>query len=325
MKLAVVAGVFAPAALEEVLDQIARHGFEAVEFPTGNYGGTPCFDLNTVLTDTGALRSLRAAVERRRLTISALSCQGNPLHPREEIAGRHHAVMLQTFRLAAELGVEVVNVFSGCPGAGDGSRYPYWVACAWPPDFLEVLEWQWREKLIPYWQAVVTEAGRLGVLKLAMELHPGFLVYNPRTLLELRRAVGPEIGANLDPSHLFWQGIDPCVAIRELGGQGAVFNFHAKDTFIDPVETARNGIFETRPYDRIAERSWFFRMPGFGHSPDTWDRIILELRRIGYDGAVSVEHEDASFSREEGLARALAFLRDRVFREPRPEWIWWGH
>ena len=132
MKLAVVAGVFAPGRLDEVLDRVVGHGFEAVEFPTGNYGGTPCFDLNTVLTDKGAVRPLRAAVERRRLTISALSCQGNPLHPQEEIAGRHHAVMLQTFRLAAELGVEVVNVFSGCPGAGDGSRYPYWVACAWP-------------------------------------------------------------------------------------------------------------------------------------------------------------------------------------------------
>ncbi len=324
MKLAVVAGVFAPVALEEVLDRIVGHGFDAVEFPTGNYGGTPCFDLNTVLKENGALRALRVAVEARGLTISALSCQGNPLHPREEIAGAHHAVMLQTFRLAAELGVGVVNVFSGCPGAGDGSRYPYWVSCAWPPDFLEVLHWQWREKLIPYWQSVVAEARRLGVSKLAMELHPGFLVYNPRTLLELRRAVGPQIGANLDPSHLFWQGIDPCVAIRELGGQEALFNFHAKDTFIDPIETARNGVFETRPYDRIEERSWFFRMPGYGHSSDTWDRIILDLRRIGYDGAVSVEHEDASFSRDEGIARAVTFLRDRIFRDPRPEEIWWG-
>ncbi len=325
MKLGVVAGVFAPGNLDEVLDRVVRHGFDAVEFPTGNYGGTPCFDLGAVLADKGALRSLRTAVESRGLTISALSCQGNPLHPREEIAAAHHAVMLQTFRLAAELGVEVVNLFSGCPGAGDGSRYPSWVACAWPPDFLEVREWQWREKLIPYWHSVVAEAAHLALHRLALELHPGFLVYNPRTLLELRGAAGPQIGANLDPSHLFWQGIDPCVAIRELGGQGALFSFHAKDTFLDPVEIARNGVLETRPYDRIGERSWFFRIPGYGHSSETWDRIILELRRIGYEGAVNVEHEDASFSKQEGVARAAAFLRDRIFRDPQPEEIWWGH
>ena len=209
MKLGIVAGVFAPASIEDVLDQVVRHGFEAVEFPTGNYGGTPCFDLDSVVGSPSAIRGLRAAVEARGLTISALSCQGNPLHPREEIAGCHHDVLMKTLQLAAGLGVDVVNVFSGCPGSGDGSRYPSWVSCAWPPDFLEVLEWQWREKLIPYWHAVVDKARRLGVPKLAMEPMPGFTVYNTRTLLELRNAVGPEVGANLDPSHLFWQGMIP--------------------------------------------------------------------------------------------------------------------
>ncbi len=324
MKLGVVAGVFAPATLEEVLDQVVRHGFEAVEFPTGNYGGSPCFDLDRTVGSPEAIRRLRSATDSRGLHISALSCQGNPLHPREEVGRAHHGVLMQTLRLAAELGVGVVNVFSGCPGAGDEAQYPYWVACAWPPDFLEVLRWQWQEKLIPYWQSMAAEASRLGVSRLAMELHPGFMVYNPRTLLELRSAVGPAIGANLDPSHLFWQGIDPSVAIRELGSHGALFYVHAKDTFIDPVETARNGVFETRAYDRIGERSWFFRAAGSGHPPETWDRILLELRRVGYDGVVSVEHEDASFSKEEGVARAAAFLKGRIFRDPLPKEIWWG-
>jgi sugar phosphate isomerase/epimerase len=324
MKLGIVAGVFAPAPIEDVLDQVVRHGFEAVELPTGNYGGTPCVDLDSMVGNPPAIRGLRAAVEARGLTISALSCQGNPLHPRDEVAGSHHDVLMKTLRLAADLGVDVVNVFSGCPGAGVGSRYPSWVSCAWPPDFLEVLEWQWREKLIPYWRSVVAETKRLGVSRLAMEPMPGFMVYNTRTLLELRNAVGPEVGANLDPSHLFWQGIDPCVAIRELGAQGAVFYFHAKDTFVDPAEMARNGVFETRPYDRIGERSWFFRAVGCGHAAETWDRILLDLRRIGYDGTVSIEHEDASFSKSEGISRAVTFLKDRIFREPLPKGIWWG-
>jgi len=309
--------------VEEVLDQAVRHGFETVEFPTGNYGGTPCFDLDVMSADSQAVRSLRAAVETRGLTISALSCQGNPLHPRAEVAGRHHDVLMKTLRLATELAVPVVNVFSGCPGAGDGSRCPCWIACAWPPDFLEVLEWQWRERLLPYWRAVAQDARRLGVSKLALEPMPGFMVYNTRTLLALRAEVGEEIGANLDPSHLFWQGIDPCVAIRDLGTQGALFHFHAKDTFIDPAETARNGVFETRPYHRFDERSWFFRAAGYGHSSETWDRMMLELRRVGYDGPISIEHEDASFSKEEGVRRAAAFLKDRIFRDPLPNEAWW--
>lgn len=324
MRLGIVTAAFAPASVEEVLDQAVQHGFEAVEFPTGNYGGTPCFDLDLLLADRQAMRDVRAAVEERHLTVSALSCQGNPLHPREEIARTHHDVLMKTLRLAAELQISVVNVFSGCPGAGDGSRYPHWVSCAWPPDFLELLEWQWQEKLLPYWQRVAVEARRLGVSKLAVEPMPGFAVYNTRTLLTLRKAIGNEIGANLDPSHLFWQGIDPCVAIRELGDEGALFHFHAKDTFIDPVETARNGIFETRPYHRFSERSWFFRAAGSGHSPAVWDRMLLELRRVGYDGTISIEHEDASLSKREGILRAVAFLRDRIFREPAPDTIWWG-
>ncbi len=324
MRLGIVAGVFAPDTLDSILDKIAAHGFDTVEIPTGNYGGTPCFDLDRVLTSRDLLRSLRFAIETRGLSICALSCQGNPLHPQKEVAVAHHRVMVRTLQLAAELGVGVVNVFSGCPGAHDGALFPHWAPCAWPPDFRQVLDWQWQKKLIPYWQGFTSEARKLGVRKLAIELHPGFMVYNSLTLLTLRHAIGPEIGANLDPSHLFWQGIDPCVAIRELGEEEAVFHFHAKDTFIDPIETARNGVFDTRPYDQIADRSWFFRMPGYGHSPDTWNRIFFELRRIGYEGAISVEHEDALFSREEGITRAVAFLKDKLFRDPRPESIWWG-
>ena len=324
MRLGIVTAVFAPGSVEEALDQAVQHGFEAVEFPTGNYGGTPCFDLDLLAADRQAVRSLRTAVETRGLTVCALSCQGNPLHPREEIAGAHHDVLMKTLRLAAELQVPVVNVFSGCPGAGDGSRFPHWVSCAWPPDFLELLDWQWREKLVPYWRSVTKEARRLGISKLAVEPMPGFMVYNTRTLLALRAEVGAEIGANLDPSHLFWQGIDPCLAIRDLGTEGALFHFHAKDTFLDPLETARNGVFETRPYHRFGERRWFFRAAGYGHPPETWDRMLLELRRVGYDDTISIEHEDASLSPHEGVARAAAFLKGRVFREPAPKEIWWG-
>jgi len=168
------------------------------------------------------------------LEISALSCHGNPLHPNSDIANRHRQDFRDTVRVAEKIGVRRVITFSGCPGDSEGSQYPNWVTCPWPPDFLRILEWQWNEKVIPYWQEEVRFCRDHGVDMISLEMHPGFVVYNPETLLRLREATGPEIGANFDPSHLFWQGIDPLAAIRQLGP--AIFHVHAKDTIIGAIE-----------------------------------------------------------------------------------------
>jgi sugar phosphate isomerase/epimerase len=249
------------------------------------------------------------AFDRRGLTISALSCHGNPIHPDPERATHDDSVFRSTVLLAEALGVDRINLFSGCPGDGPQARRPNWVTCSWPPDFAEIVAWQWEAVVVPYW----LEAGRYAAdhhVSLGIEMHPGFVVYNPKTLLRLRSAVGEVIGANLDPSHLFWQGIDPLLAIRELGP--AIFHVHAKDTAVDAHNTARNGVLDLESPANVAERSWIFRSVGDGHDLQFWKRFVSALHIAGYDHVLSIEHEDRLASIDVGLERAIATLRQAV-------------
>ena len=164
--------------------------------------------------------------------------------------------------LAEKLGVKRIVGFSGCPGGSPQDRTPNWVTCAWPDDYQKILDYQWEQVLIPYWREAASFAAAHGVEKIALEMHPGFCVYNPETLLRLRTAVGPLIGANFDPSHLFWQGVDPVAAIRYLGD--AIYFFHAKDTRLDALNGGVNGVLDTKRFTRERERSWLFRTVGYG-------------------------------------------------------------
>lgn len=211
------------------------------------------------------------------------------------------------------LGLRRINTFSGCPGSDPDAHYPNWVTCPWPEDFQEVLDYQWNQVLIPYWRETAAFAAEHGVTQIALEMHPGFCVYHTESLLRLRRAVGEQIGANLDPSHLIWQGMDPIAVIRAL--KGAIFHFHAKDTKIDPYNTAVNGVLDTKPYREQETRSWNFRSVGYGNGPLYWKDMISNLRLAGYDHVISVEHEDGLMSRSEGLAKACGFLKDIIIQE----------
>ena len=320
MKIGVFDPIFGKLDFEPMLDRIVEEGLEAVEIGTGNYPGDRHCRPDELLADDAACARFRDAIESRGLVISALSCHGNPIHPSGEIAERSDAVFRRTVELAERLGVGVVNLFSGCPGDGPDARQPNWVTCAWPPEFSEVVRWQWDEVVIPYWKEAGAYAEEHGV-RLGFEMHPGFVVYNPGTLLRLRDAVGPMIGANLDPSHLFWQGIDPIVAIRQLGP--AIFHVHAKDTAVDPMNVAVNGVLDYGPYGDVANRSWVFRSVGYGHDALFWKRFVSALRVAGYDHVLSIEHEDSLASVDEGLSKAIATLKESVLSEP-PAAMWWA-
>jgi sugar phosphate isomerase/epimerase len=323
VKIGVFTVLFQDLPLEQMLDHVAGLGLEAVELGTGSYPGAAHCDPDELLAEAGKRDALLRAVEQRGLTISALSCHGNPLHPDETFARSSHETWRQTARLAVELGVPVVNCFSGCPGDGPTGSQPNWVTCAWPPEYLQVLEWQWNERAIPYWSEEARFARETGLDRIAFEMHPGFLVYNPETLLRLREAAGPEIGANFDPSHLVWQGIDPLEAVRELGRAGAIFHVHAKDTFLDQGNIRRNGVLDTKHYSRFVDRSWSFRSVGYGRDTKFWRDFVSMLRTVGYDYVLSIEHEDGLASPAEGLAKAVATLRDAVFAEA-PADMWWA-
>jgi len=313
VKLGVFDPIYGRLDLEPMLDRIVEIGLDAVELGCGNYPGNRHCDPAGLLADDAALQRFRQAISSRGLLISALSCHGNPLHPDRLRAGRDDAVFRDTVLLAERLGVGVVNVFSGCPGDGPDARQPNWVTTAWPTEFSDILRWQWAEVVLPYWREAGPFAAMHGV-NLAFEMHPGFVVYNPRTLLRLRDEVGPMIGANMDPSHLFWQGIDPILSIRELGD--AIFHVDAKDTAIDPHHVARNGVLDMPPGAAAGDRPWIFRSVGDGHDLLFWKRFVSALRLAGYDHVISIEHEDPLASTDEGIGRAIATLRAAILTEP---------
>lgn len=319
MKIGVFLVLFQNDPLEKALDYVKSVGAEAVEIGTGGYPSNAHCNPEETLKNPDAIKKLKDAVESRGLEISALSCHGNPLHPDSGIAQKHHKEFENTILLAEKLGVQTVITFSGCPGDSDNAKYPNWVTCPWPPEFLEIVRWQWEEKLIPYWKKMAQFARDHGV-RVALEMHPGFCVYNTETLLKLRDAAGDNIGANFDPSHLFWQGIDPIFAVRRLGD--AIFHVHAKDTKIDPVNSLVNGNLDTKPYTDEINRSWIFRTVGYGHDVSFWKDFVSNLRLVGYDGVLSIEHEDSLMSGREGFEKAVALLKEVILKE-KVGAAWW--
>jgi sugar phosphate isomerase/epimerase len=320
MKLGVFTVLLGGQSLEEALEYLQELGVQAVELGTGGYPGKSHADPDELLANESKIRELQDLVKKYNMEISALSCHGNPVHPDKRVADAFHQEFEKTSRLADTLEVNRVITFSGCPGDSSGSKYPNWVTCPWPDDFLKVLDYQWNDVLIPYWGKAVKFANDHGVDKICLEMHPGFCVYNPETLLKLRAAVGDTIGANYDPSHLFWQGIDPIASIRELGT--AVYHFHAKDTKIDKLNTAVNGVLDTKHYGDELNRSWIFRSVGYGHDYQLWKDIVSTLRMVGYDDVLSIEHEDSLMSSNEGLQKAITFLKQVMTFEDTGEIFW---
>jgi|CXWL01.1.fsa_nt_gi sugar phosphate isomerase/epimerase len=324
MKIGIFTALFGDKSLEETLDIAVAEGIQAVELGAGAYPGSSHLNVAQLLEDESARKRLMSGIEKRGLMLSAISVHGNPIHPRPDFAKEHHDVFRNAVKLAGQLGIPVVNGFSGCPGDGPNAVNPNWVTCAWPDEFREILDWQWSNAVIPYWkeQAAYLKANNV---KFAIEMHPGFVVYSNDTLLRLRREVGTDgdwIGANFDPSHLWWQGIDPIAAVRELGAEGALFHCHAKDARIDPYNSSLNGNLDTKSYGDILKRSWVFRSVGYGHGTEWWKDFVSNLRMVGYDYVLSIEHEDGLMSPMEGLRKAVSVLKEAVIQDSAGEMFW---
>lgn len=321
MTLGVLTVLLGDLSLKDTLSYLKGLGVQQVEIGCGGTPGTAHADAVKFMENPQLIREFKETIEESGLSVAALACHGNPVHPDKEIAQSYHRQFEAAICLAQEIGIDTVIGFSGCPGDCENSKYPNWVVAAWPDDFQKIKEWQWNEKLIPYWKKETEFASQHGVRKIALEMHPGFNVYNPETLLKLRAAVGPVIGANFDPSHLFWQGIDPVAAIREL--KGAIYHFHAKDTAVDPYRCSINGVLDSKKFSCMEERSWLFRTVGYGHGEEVWRAIFSELRRSGYTGVISIEHEDGLMTVREGLEKAISFLKaNMIFDENKTDMYW---
>jgi sugar phosphate isomerase/epimerase len=282
----------------------ASVGVTGIEIATGGQSAAPHLRLDELLGDAGRRSAFAYAFSSRGLRIAALNCSAWPLHP--VVGERHVDLIRRTFRLAGELGVRKLVTMSGCPGDGTGASTVNFVWYPWPADAMALLERQW-DATIELWQDLAVEAERAGIEQLAFELHPLHLVYNVPTLLRMRAAVGPIIGANIDPSHLFWQGMDPLAVIRALGP--AVNHVHLKDTQVVPDQVAVAGVLDQRPFDDPAQRAWVFRTAGSVHDLDWWTAFVAALQDAGYDDVLSIENEDAGLPPEAAVEQAARSMR----------------
>jgi sugar phosphate isomerase/epimerase len=320
LQLGLFTPVFGKLSFAQLLEELKRYPLiKMIEIGTGGYPGQSHIDVDGLLSSSDLVKEYRRRLQDADLKISALSCHSNPVHPDPGVARAADETYRRTVKLAQLLEVPVVITFSGCPGGSPDDKVPNWITTPWPPYYTEALTWQWETKLIPYWKDAAHFAGENGI-KVALEAHPGCSVYNPETMLRLRAAAGPSLGINMDPSHLWWQGMNIPQVIAELGE--AIFHVHAKDVSLNPFEIAKNGVLDTKSYAQMQQRSWLFRSVGSGHGELDWKQIVASLRLADYDYVLSIEHEDALASIHEGLSSAISMLSRVLLTEP-PVEAWW--
>ena len=307
MKLGLITNCYRDLSWEETTEKIRQSGLDAVEPNAGGYFGKAHCDPAALLHDADALKHFTDAYLSRGLTLSGLSVHANPLHPDPEIAGQHSRDIRDTIKLAGKIGGPPVIGFAGCPGAGPDARYPNWITCPWPSWFEDGIKWQWEKSAIPFWKETAKVLSDNGTV-FAFEMAPGDIVYNPETLLMLREAVGDEIRCNYDPSHLFFQGIDPLTAMKKLGD--LIVHVHAKDARVDEDIARWRGTTDWKTYGDVKNRAWVYRTCGYGHGRLWWNDFASCLRTVGYDGVISIEHEDTLMTIEEGLKKAIGFLKE---------------
>jgi len=303
MKLGFVTDSLGAMSFDEVLDNAVRLGVSGLEVNTGGWSTAPHFDLGAMKSDAGARKRFLNAFADRGLELIALNANGNPLHPTQP---EQAECLKDTIRIAGDMGIKTVVTMSGLPAGQEGDLMPNWVVSSWPPETQQILRYQWQDKLIPFWGEIAELAKASGVERIALEMHGNQCVYNVPSLLKLRAAVGPVIGANLDPSHLFWMGADPLAAAEALGD--AIYHVHAKDTFLNPPKQAVGSLLENGSLMDIPARSWSYITLGFGHGEEWWRQFCYRLKMAGYDGWLSIEHEDVLLNSFEGLRKSVDLM-----------------
>jgi sugar phosphate isomerase/epimerase len=303
--------VYSDLSLDAMLDKVSALGLEAMEIGTGGYPGSSHCPIDEIYNDSAKAKAWVQKFEDRGIRVATLSCHGNPVHPDAKHAARDAETFRKTVQLAEKIGVRVIVGFSGCPGGSPADTQPNWITYRWPEEYDQMLQWQWKERVVPYWTEAAKYAREHGIHRLAFEMHPNFVVYNPRTLLRLREAVGEEIGANCDLSHLFWQGCDPVEVIHFLGKQGMIYHAHMKDTVLYPENVAKYGVlnfvFEKSDLPKASDA---FRAVGYGHGAATWKAILQAYMDVDYEGILSIENEDPILSGEVGVERAAYVLKN---------------
>ncbi|GAA0510352.1 sugar phosphate isomerase [Paractinoplanes deccanensis] len=310
--------------LDETLKILGELGLTSAEINTGGFIAAPHIPVDDLLASAGAREEYLGRYAQAGITLTGLNVNGNPLNPDPRVGPRHAADLRRTIDLAAALGVKRVVTMSGLPGGEPGATVANWVVNPWDSQYLDVLDHQWQQVAIPFWRDIQARAAAADV-KVCIEMHPHNLVFNPPTLMRLvEQTNATHVGAEMDPSHLFWQGIDPVAAVRHLGE--LVFHAAAKDTRINADNVKLFGVLDDRftrtPADRTPlnlggantlnqwpdRPSWQFVAVGRGHGDDFWVPFLQALHAIDPEMAVNIEHEDTELDQIEGLRLAAENL-----------------
>ncbi|MDT5032066.1 MAG: hypothetical protein QOC94_2237 [Actinoplanes sp.] len=325
MKLGAYTACLHDRSLDETLKILGELGLTSAEINTGGFLPAPHIPIDDILARTGAAQEYLGRFAQAGITLTGLNVNGNPLNPDPEVGPKHAADLHRTIEVAAALGVKRVVTMSGLPGGHPGSTTANWVVNPWDSQYLDILDYQWNDVAIPFWKDVQARAAAADV-KVAIEMHPHNIVFNPPTLQRLvEQTNATHVGAELDPSHLFWQGIDPVAAVKHLGA--LVLHAAAKDTHINADNVTLYGVLDDRftrtPADRSPlnlggrntlnqwpqSPSWQFVAVGRGHGVDDfWAPFLRALHNVDPDMAVNIEHEDTELDQVEGLRLAAENL-----------------
>ncbi len=321
MELGVLTVPLGDRSREEAFAYLETIGVDCVELGVGGFPGDDHLDRTATLDNEEQQADLQADLDEYGLSISALATHNNPIHPDADRAAEADTELREAIELAAQLNVNIITCFSGLPAGGPNDEVPNWITAPWPVEHRDAHEYQWNVAT-NYWAELAEFADDHGV-DIAIEMHPNMLVYEPHGMLRLREATNGRIGANFDPSHLYWQGITVTDAIRLLGEEDAIHHFHAKDTKIYEPQARQKGVLDTTDYTDEPNRSWLFRSIGYGHGESHWKDVVSTLRMVGYEGALSIEHEDSLTSSTEGLEKAVDVLSRAMF-ETTPGDAYWA-
>jgi sugar phosphate isomerase/epimerase len=325
MKLGAYTACLHDRPLPETLKILAELGLTGAEINAGGFIPAPHLPIADILASAGARADYLGQFEQAGIALTGLNVNGNPLNPDPEVGPRHADDLRQAIEVAALLGVRRVVTMSGLPAGHPGGRTANWVVNPWDSQYLDVLDHQWHDVAVPFWRDIQARASAADV-KVCIEMHPHNLVFNPATLERLVESVGAtHVGAEMDPSHLFWQGIDPVAAVEHLGG--LVYHAAAKDTRINPGNVRVHGVLDDRftrtPADRNPiglggrntlnqwppQPSWEFVAVGRGHDTEFWAAFLRALAAVDPEMAVNIEHEDQEFDQIEGLRLAAENLK----------------